>query len=197
MFTRFRFKTLFVASAAVVLSASMAPSAQATLFTGACQVTVTFDFNTPVRATGTSPSYTVELTPSVVDFSPDLVTGWDGIQPCLVTLDAFDPVRDTRGVGEGTSTIWTCTTTAVAGGFWNQDWANREGSSSPPSLVGQHFISGPWGDWTFTLTSPTLNFVGVAQLTAAPFENLKQAACLNGTGIRQLTMIGTLVFQDP
>jgi len=163
--------------------------AKASLWSGACIVNVTFNFLSPIRATTTSPSYNVSLSGGI-----DLDPLTAGVQACAITLDALEPLRKTSASGSGSSTIWSCGAT-LASGSWEQEWRDASGNLNPPRVNGSHSIVGTWDDWTMELRVPSLSFVGVAELTLAPFENLKAVDCLNG--INSLTMSGVMVFQDP
>jgi hypothetical protein len=180
--------------AAVCLLGPVDVASSATLWVGSCVVDVTLNFDTPVRGNATAPGYSIDLRPSLVDYAPDALTGWPGNQNCLVEpLDPTEPQRESFGFGDGTSTIWTCAT-ASSGGAFQQDWYDSDNNLSPPNVVGQHFIAGTWGDWTFTLTGT--NFIGIAHLTTSPFENLKFQECAK-LGFMSLTMTGVMEFSDP
>jgi hypothetical protein len=187
-------RTFLAIVAAVCLLGPVDVASGATLWVGSCNIDLTLHFDTPVRGNGTAPTYSIQLTPSLVDYAPDAVTGWPGNQNCLVEpLDPTQPQRESFGIGSGSSTIWTCAT-ASSGGAFQQDFYDRNKSLEPPSVSGQHFIAGTWGDWTFTLTGT--NFIGVAHLTTAPFENLKFLDCAKD-GFSSLTMTGVMEFSDP
>lgn len=181
-----------ISAIALAFLALFAPSAQASLWSGSCTVLVTIGFNSGIKATSlTAPGYSLTLEPAV-DLNPLAA----GQQACAITLDPLEPLRSTSGGGTGSSTLWTCEF-ALGTGSWNQSWTDSSGAPSPPSVFGaSHLITGTWGAWTLVVNSPSLNFVGVAQLTTQAVENLKAPACA-GAGVGSLTMIGEMVFQDP
>lgn len=163
----------------IALFAATAPSAKAEIWTGSCPVQIDFSFGSRVRsATALShPSYSFEF------------SNYLGL-PCAVTLDVFQPLRSTSGSGSGSSATWTCEST-LGTGWWNQDW-----TPGLPSVAGSHIITGTWGDWSMVVTNPSLSFSGVVQLTVNPTDAAKLVTC-ESTGIRRLSMVGTMVFQDP
>lgn len=156
------------------------PAAEASIWTGACPIEVNFSFNSRVRtATSLSaPTYTV----SISNF----------LLPCAVTLNVNQPLRSTSGGGGGGSILWTCEST-LAQGSWSQSW----GSGFPAVTSGSHVITGTWGAWTMAVASSSLNFAGVAELTISPFEPVDKLAECELAGIRDISMVGTMVFQDP
>ena len=74
----------------VALVMAFVPQAGAALWSGACLVNVRFNFSTPVRAVGTAPNYSVNVS-SVADVDP-LKSGTQG---CAVTLDPLEIGRGT------------------------------------------------------------------------------------------------------
>lgn len=174
----FRRRTVVAASLVLGMLAGQIP-AQASVWTGACPVQVDFSFGSKVRSAATlsRPSYSVSISNAL------------GL-PCAVSLEVSQPLRTTSGGGNGTSLVWTCEST-YASGSWSQQW-----SPSLPPVSGSHVITGTWGDWTLIATSSSLNYAGVAALTVHPLQAAKLLQCETG-GITSLSMLGTMVFQDP
>lgn len=170
---------------ALVLVTGGAPPARANLWTGSCllQVTVSFDF--PVRPPLASTSYRIEAWGAA-----DLDVTTSGLQSCAATL-AGRAFSGTSVVGEGSAVVWSCTET-VAIGSWDQSF-DAEG---PPNFVGTHVLTGPWGAWTLHVQSPSLNVLGVGELTLHPLDATKTLGCGVGS-IESVTMVGVLAFQDP
>lgn len=151
-----------------------APSASASGLThGECVVNLTFDFDSPVRSTLTSPTYSLS-----------------GLGQCFTLLNTdLDPT--TSIVGSGGSVVWSCGAT-WAGGTWDQSW-----DPAPPSVAGNHFIAGTWGAWEIVVQGPGYLAVGEFTTRAGdPSEALKVAPCATG-GIDKIKMTGVLSFQDP
>lgn len=183
------FKRMALILLAVSTIALGAPApANATVFTGSCALNLTFSFHTRVRPASslqTAVGYDVTAT-SARDLDPLAA----GSQPCVVDTDALNPFRTTDAAGSGNSLAWTCEF-ASGTGSWNQSW-----TPDPAPLFGSHTISGPWGDWTLIVNSPSLNFAGVAHLTVDPADATSLAQCETG-GISSLRMTGVMYFQDP
>jgi hypothetical protein len=156
------------------LVGAIATPANASVWTGACVISVTFNFTSPVEAVGTSPDYTL--------------SGSGGL--CGVSLDVFNPTRTTLIDGGGSSRSWTCGST-VGEGTWDESW-----NPNPPAVFGNHLITGTWGDWTIVVSNSSLSFAGVAEMTVDPSDAGKLVQCAR-TGISSLKMIGVLTFQDP
>lgn len=188
-------KTLLLSILCLV--AALLPPAQAqakanALFTGACAVEVTIEFDSPVSLTGTRPDYDISLEGAV-----DLDASTAGQQACALTFDTFDPLRRTAAGGSGDSTLWSCTS-AASSGSWTQSFLDGNGMQSPDTVFGTHSIFGTWDAWTLEVTTPSLNFVGVAELTLQSVnENEKLLNECVLIGVRSLTMVGVMVFQDP
>lgn len=182
---------LIGALALLTLLLPMAPAGANALFTGACAVRVQINFKQDIRLTGTSPDYDISLNGAV-----DLDGSATGTQACVLTFDLLEPLRRTSASGTGDSTTWSCTS-AFSSGSWTQTFRKSDGSLSPDSVSGTHTIAGTWDAWTLEVTTPGLNFVGVAELTLEGLqENQKLEQCLL-VGVSSLTMVGTMVFQDP
>lgn len=170
---------------ALIMLVGVPQPAHASLWSGACALDVRFVFSEPIQLSGSNPSYTVTVTPAV-----DLDPGWSGSQPCVTSLD-IDPFRSTSVGASGTSSLWTCAA-VLASGPWDQTWQKQSGDFNPPPVFGSHSITGAWGAWTVLVTSPSLNFTGVLELTldtATPTP-----ACIGATSVRTT---GVMVFQDP
>ncbi|MFN2544571.1 MAG: hypothetical protein ABR600_08390 [Actinomycetota bacterium] len=165
--------------AAMSIAGAGAPAAQASLWSGTCEMAVTFHFLSPVRASGTAPGYTISLDSSL----------------CYVTLDGVNLYHTTTLDADGTSSTWTCGAT-VAGGRWDETWHNAAGQSSPAPILGSHFITGTWGAWTLKIQNPSLSFVGVMELTLAPVSAGSLAQCAL-SGVSTVSTFGVMVFQDP
>lgn len=164
-----------------------APGAQSLVWSGSCTLQLTFDFSSRIRSASslvlTNPSYSISVSP--VDLDP--LAG--GTQGCLTSPTGL--LTTTNAWGGGSSLLWTCEGT-LANGSWNQNWG-----SGPPHVAGSHLITGSGGSWTMEihqLTGPT--FVGTMELTVHPLSALSYANCPSA-GVRSITMIGVLVFQDP
>lgn len=170
---------------ALLMLVGVPQPAHAALWSGACALDVRFVFSEPIQPTGSNPNYTVTVTPAV-----DLDTGWPGSQPCLSSLDV-DPFRSTSVVASGSSSLWTCGA-VLASGPWDQGWQNQAGAFTPPAVFGSHSITGAWGAWTVLITSPSLNFTGVIELTLD--TGTPTPACIGATSVRTT---GVMVFQDP
>jgi hypothetical protein len=177
--TAFR-RTTLVVCVTIGLLGGVVPQAQATIYTGACAFNVNFVFDSPVRATGTAPTYTI---------------GTSTLAPCVITLDALEPTRRSSVDANGSSSIWTCNAT-LASGRWDQAWTDSHGNPSPPAILGSHLITGTWGAWTMKVQNPSLSFVGVMPLTIGPGSATSLAQCLT-SGVSVIHMVGVLVFQDP
>jgi hypothetical protein len=184
-------KTLFVVAQAVSLLVATAAPGHAALFSGACTLEVTINFDSPVTMTDSNPGYSLTISGGT-----DLDSSRAGNQACVTSLDFVDPFRRTFGDGVGDSTTWTCTS-AFSSGSWDQSWYDERGSGSPPPLTGTHTLIGTWNAWLLEVTSPSLNYVAVGELRVAPeHQGAITSACQKG-GIRSLKLVGTLVFQDP
>lgn len=186
-------KTALVA--VLSLCALLFPAGQAganALFTGACAVRVRVDFASPgIRLSGTSPNYNISLEGAV-----DLDPLSSGTQACAITFDTLEPLRRTAASGSGNSTFWSCTS-VVASGSWNQSFVDRNGQQSPSPVFGSHSLFGTWDAWTLEVTSPGLNFIGVAELTLDGVPQNQKVTDCPLSSVQSLTMIGTMVFQDP
>ena len=183
-----------VVATVVVLVAVLgnSPSAQASLWSGTCALTLTFNFSSPVRSpdalnlTVSTPSYSISVAP-FTDLNP-LTGAWEA---CAISLSGLDPFRETWVSAGGSSTVWTCEATD-AGGTWNQSWY-----PSPPSVFGSHVITGGPDGWTMLVhNSPSLTFVGSIELTVHPDDALQLARC-EVSGMTSLRLMGVMVFQDP
>lgn len=180
-----------IISAVMAVMITSAPQVGASVWTGACVLDLTFHFNSLIRLTGTAPDYSIDVSPAA-----DLDLTKSGSQACAITLDPLEPSRTTEVVAEdGSSTLWSCSS-VLGSGSWDQGWRDGGGSSSPPSFLGSHTITGTWGEWVLTVSSPSLNVIGVANLTIAPEDAAKIDRCPL-TGLASVTMTGVLVFQDP
>jgi hypothetical protein len=166
-----------------------AQPARATAWSGTCELTLQFNFHTPVYGAGafpwvTTPSYSIWVQPAT-DLNP-LTGEWEA---CAVEPDAFNPLRTTSVSAGGWSHLWTCEATD-AGGTWNQSWPG-----GPPPVWGSHLITGGPDGWTMAVHNwPTLNFVGTIQLTVHPSDPFSKERCLL-SGTNSITMIGVMEFQ--
>ena len=182
-----RKRWLIVLSAVAVLS-SLAPNADATVWTGTCALSLTFTFNQPVRSASAgvrSPSYSIQA-----NDARDLDPLSAGTQGCTINASPLDPFRATGAGGEGNSVVWTCES-AAGTGSWEQSW-----DPDPASTSGTHAITGTWGNWVMEVNSFALNFAGVINLSLDPSEATKLSAC-ETTGISSIRMVGIMQFQDP
>jgi hypothetical protein len=166
----------------ILVVAFASPPAHATVFSGACAVSVNFSFNSPVTATPKSIGYSVALGPAR--------TVTQVTRGCVTDVSPLSPFRSTSGSGSGHAVTWTCEA-AVGLGTWEQSW-----DPDPPPMSGAHSIAGTWGDWTMVVNSSALNFVGEMELTVDPADAAKLAQCAT-SGISSLSMIGIMHFQDP
>lgn len=182
-------RSILIIMSLTVWAAAM-PSANAALWTGSCILGLKLDFTSPVRMTGTAPSYTITMEPTI-DLDPTV----SGVQPCVVTLDADQVSRSTSISASGSSTMWSCSST-LASGSWNQSWTDRHGFANPPTLFGSHTMTGTWNDWILGIDNAELSVLGVAHLSVQQQEHGKLADCAGG-GFRTLRLNGVLVFQDP
>jgi hypothetical protein len=185
-------KTALVALMSLqTLLVPMTPATAANLYTGACAVRVKIDFVDPIRLTGTFPRYDITLSGAV-----DLDSASVGVQACALTFDTFEPLRRTDASGKGNSTMWSCSS-VLSSGSWNQTFQTRTGMFVPSSVFGTHTLTGTWDAWTLEVANPDFTFVGVAELTLdGAAQNQKVGDCVLA-GVWSLTMIGTMVFQDP
>lgn len=174
------FKRRIPLVAALLLLIPLAAPAEAGIWTGSCPVSVQVSFNSPIRLADTHPGYSISMS----SFLPDT---------CVVTLDPLAPLRSTGGGGNGSSTLWSCSS-VLASGSWSQSWTGD--TSNPPSVSGSHVITGTWDDWVLEIVNPSLSFTGVAHLRLAPIEQLKTLNCATGS-VSSISMVGVLVFQDP
>ena len=174
-------KAVVVALTTSLMSVAV-PAAHATIFTGACAVSVTFTFGSPVTTT-----------PKPVDYSVSVGNARTAnlrTPGCAVDTSPLSPLRTTDGGGVGSSPAFSCE--AGAGlGSWEQSW-----TPDPPAMSGSHTVSGTWGNWQMVVVSPALNFTGEMDLTVDPADATKIANCAV-TGITSLKMIGVMHFQDP
>lgn len=182
-------KVALVAAIAVMVGGSAQP-AQAVAMTGTCQLTLQFNFHSPVQGVGilpwvTAPSYSIWVQPAT-DMNA-LTPEWEA---CAVEPDAFDPLRTTSVDAGGWANIWSCEAT-YAGGTWNQFWSD----GGPAGIRGSHLITGGPDGWTMTVQNwPTLNFVGNIQLTVHPSDPFSKTRC-ELWGTNSITMIGVMEFQ--
>lgn len=166
------------------------PARSEVLWTATCTLTVTFRFNSPVRTTGTAPTYDITVAPAL-----DLDPTWDGTQPCVSTFSGTEPGRTTSVTASSTNTtLWTCGA-VVSRGNWSQSWRDRHGVLDPPPQTGSHFITGTWGAWTMELENLGLSLVGAIALTVHPDDAGKLASCQGG--FTSLKMVGQQIVQDP
>ncbi|HEX2196814.1 MAG TPA: hypothetical protein VHJ76_07795 [Actinomycetota bacterium] len=170
---------------ALVLIAGAAPPARAALWTGACALRVTLHFRSPVRPPISGPNYDIEATGAA-----DVDLTKSGIQPCTTTLTS-SPTTGTGAGGSGSAIAWSCAAT-VATGSWFQTF-DAEG---PDGFIADHTLTGSWGAWTLHVQTPTPNVVGVGEFTLQAAEATKTPSCATGV-LNSVTMVGTLVFQDP
>jgi hypothetical protein len=186
---RILFLTLAIAA---LIPAAPAASAQTTgakvvVYTGTCQLRVTFHFNGPIGAgTLTHPGYSLEVQPL------------GGVMPCQLSDDPLDPLRNTAVSASGNSTLFDCDT-AVASGGWSQWWTKANGTPTPQPVVGgRHKVFGTWDNWVIeTEGASVVNFGGALYLHLDPLWAAQAAvACSNGS-LWELHTIGTQVFQDP
>ena len=180
--TRRRIRSAALALCLVVGGAS---PARAGLWSGACALRVAITFDTPVRPPVASTSYAIEAIGAV-----DLDVLTPGLQSCAFTLTGR-AAGATGAIGHGSAIVWSCAET-VALGSWHQSF-EEEG---PPAFSGTHVLTGSWGAWTLHVQTPTLNVLGVGELTLDPSAATKTIGCGVGS-IDSVTMAGTLVFQDP
>lgn len=179
-----RRKVLGVALALVVVAGTASP-ARASLWSGACALRLTIDFESAVRPPLASPNYTLSATGAA-----DLDVLTPGVQPCAVTL-ADSNFSGTAAGGTGSALAWSCAGT-VANGWWEQSF----GAEGPDGFTGSHVLSGAWGAWTLHVQTPTPNVVGVGEFTLDPSDATKTLGCGVGS-LGDVTMVGVLVFQDP
>lgn len=173
----------------MTLLATAAP-ASAAEWSGTCALTLTFNFETPVRAATpqwlTTPDYTITVAPAA-----DLSANTPVVEPCAVSLTGTNPFRRTWVTASGTSDWWTCEST-VASGTWSQGWY-----TSPSTIIGSHLVNGGPEAWTMVVHNwPTLSFVGTIDLTVHPDHAQRLAQC-ETSGISSLKMIGIMKFQYP
>ena len=165
--------------------ASVVPPAHAGLWSGACAVRVTMDFRSPVRPPLASAGYDLSLEGLV-----DLDLTKSGMQSCVTTLTG-EATGGTYAGGSGVASVWSCAG-VVAQGTWHQSF-DPEG---PDGFSGTHALTGGWGAWTLSVANSSLNVLGAGELTLQAVETLKTPSCATGT-LSSVTMVGTLVFQDP
>jgi hypothetical protein len=159
-----------------------APQANATIFSGACAIGLTFQFSRPVTAIPSTVSYDVSSS------APAGLTLSNG--SCLTDTNPLQPFRPTSASGSGEAVSWSCE--AVVGfGSWQQSF-----NPDPPPMEGVHSIHGTWGNWTMVVRNSALNYTGEMALTVDPFDAAKAAQCASG-GISSLRMVGVMHFQDP
>ena len=170
---------------ALLLVAGGASPARAGLWTGACTVQVAISFDFPVRPPIASTSYTIDAWGAA-----DLDVTTAGLQSCAVTLGG-SAFSGTSAHGDGSAVVWSCAET-VALGSWDQSF-DEEG---PANFAGTHVLTGSWGAWTLHVQTPSLNVIGVGELTLHPSDATKTLGCGVGS-VESVTMVGTLVFQDP
>ncbi|MDQ4124389.1 MAG: hypothetical protein M3134_02155 [Actinomycetota bacterium] len=170
--------------ATIVVVAGAAP-ARADLWTGSCALRVTIEFRAPVRPPLSGPNYDLYALPGA---DLDLTQG--GAQSCVRTLSS-QPVGSTSAEGSGTATAWSCGTT-LARGSWTQAF-DTEG---PQEFSGTHVLTGTWGAWTLHIQSHDLHVIGVGELTLDPSDAAKTSSCAT-TALESVTLVGTIVFQDP
>ena len=159
---------------AMSLVATNIPSANASIWGGACTLSLEFFFNSPVRATATAPSYSVDASGST----------------CTSSADLSRLVFQTFGGGNGSSILWSCDATA-AEGSWSQGF-----SSGLPPVGGSHVITGTDGAWVLVALDSDLTFAGIAELTVAPSDATKLATC-HTSGMSSIAMTGVMEFVDP
>lgn len=169
----------------LLLIAGATSPARADLWTGACTLRVEVTFRSPARPPLSSPNYDIQAY-GAVDLDPTT----SGIQPCVRTLSG-EVFGGTFAGGSGTALAWSCAAT-LARGSWSQSF-DAEG---PPAFSGSHVLTGAWGAWTLQVQSASLNVVGVGELALQAAEAVKTPSCATGY-LSSVTMIGTLVFQDP
>lgn len=169
---------------ALAIAAGAAP-ARADLWTGSCALRVTIDFRSPVRPPLSGPNYDVYAAPGA---DLDLTTG--GAQSCARTLSSH-PLGSTWAEGSGAATAWSCGTT-LARGSWTQAF-DEEG---PQEFSGTHILTGTWGAWTLQVQSDDLHVIGVGELTLDPLQAGRTPTCATAA-LESLTLVGTIVFQDP
>lgn len=178
-------RKFLVVAAAAALFASTAPPAEAGLWSGACAVRVTVDFRSPARAPLDNVAYDVSLAGMA-----DVDLTKPGTQSCVATLSG-EVTSGTFAFGSGIATVWSCAAAAMQG-TWHQTF-DPEG---PPGFSGSHVLTGSWGAWSLAVVNDTLNVVGAGNLTLQAVEATKTPSCAAGT-LSSVTMVGTLVFQDP
>lgn len=179
-----RRKVLGVTLALVVVAGAASP-ARANLWTGACALRLTIEFDSAVRPPLASPSYSLRATGAA-----DLDVATPGIQPCATTLTG-GAFGGTGAGGAGTALAWSCEGT-LAIGSWEQSFDDE----APTGFSGTHVLTGAWGAWTLHVQTPTLNVVGVGEFTLDPADATKTVGCGVGS-VGSVTMVGVLVFQDP
>lgn len=178
-------RKFLVAAAVAALFASTAPPAHAGLWSGACGVSLTIDFRSPVRAPLDNVAYDMTLVGL-----QDLDLTRPGTQSCITTLTG-EVMGGTWAGGSGIASVWSCGA-SVAQGTWHQSF-DPEG---PEGFSGTHALTGSWGAWTLSVANTSLNVLGVGELTLQAVEATKTPSCAVGT-LQSVTMVGTLVFQDP
>jgi hypothetical protein len=157
-----------VLATTLLLFGSSIPSANASLSTGACVITLSFNFDGAVGVGLTAPSFSL-----------------GGLGTCAATLGG-DVVASTSIGGSGSSIVWNCGLTA-AEGFWSQSFSN-----DLPDADGNFTVAGENGAWVLVIEAP--GYVGVAQMTS--LDGVKIATC-PVTPIQTITMSGVMEFQDP
>ena len=156
-----------VISLVVMLFATALPQANAALSTGACVITLNFNFNGTVGLLS-SPSFS-----------------YSGGGTCAATLGG-DVVQSTSINGSGASVLWNCGA-AVATGSWDQTF-----SSNIPNAFGSFVLSPVNGAYVLAVTAPGL--VGTAQMTT--IDAVPLATCATNP-VESLTLVGVMEFQDP
>jgi hypothetical protein len=179
-----RHRTLIAATVAALIATTVTP-AQANLWTGACALRITVNFRSPARPPLTSTGYDLDVAGLA-----DLDLTRPGVQSCAATLSG-EPTTETWVAGSGFASVWSCGA-SLGTGTWHQTF-DPEG---PGGFSGSHTFAGSWGAWTLQVANPTLNVVGAGEFTLQAVEATKTPGCAIGQ-IQSVTMVGTLVFQDP
>ena len=166
------------------------PASGVSLWSAACALNLRFDFNSPIRATGTAPGYDL-----IVTASQDLDPQAGGLQTCASTVETAELLRSTIVDADGSSSLWSCSA-VLASGNWDQEWVDSGGDRSPPSLEGGHTIAGTWGDWQLVVRDQALTTVGVGQFTVDARDADLISDCPL-VGVTTLRMTGAVFYQDP
>jgi hypothetical protein len=187
---RMRRRTLALVLAVSALIPAIGPASAHTpdlrvvLYTGNCQLRVTFHFTQPIGfGSLTNPGYSLEVQPAA---------------PCVLTDDPIDPLRTTEVIASGSSSLFDCNS-AVGSGSWSQWWRKSNGVYSPaPVDGGRHKVFGTWDNWVMETEGPSVvTFAGAIHLRLDPLWASHAAIHCSNNTLWELHTIGTQVFEDP